>query len=168
MNRLPQGYKLTGEQKKGYNGPIPTADLPASAASPISPWYLLPHQTRAITHEQTFRVSADVVQTDSGWTIHLTGEEPQDIMMQLSFVFGDEGELTYEDGTVTSDGSVLWKSGKLRYSCGDDWLELDGGEMSHLAATVREAKMPENCKVVLVNFMTPFDKNPDHTISVPC
>ncbi|MDM5280506.1 hypothetical protein ACN9MH_00815 [Paenibacillus silvae] len=165
MTRLSQGYQLTGEQKKGYNGPIPTADLPASASSPISPWYLLPHQTRALTHEQTFRVGAEVVQTENGWTIHLTGEEPQDVMMQLSFVFGDEGELSYEDGTVTSDGSVLWKSGKLRYSCGDDWLELDGGEMGHLAATVREAKMPEKCKVVLVNFMTPFDKTIQITLS---
>lgn len=165
MTRLPQGYRLTGEQKKGYYGPVPSADLPATASSSISPWYLLPHQTRTLTHEQTFRVGAEVLQTDRGWTLHLTGEEPQDIMMQLSFVFGSEGELSCEDGIETSDGSILWKGGKLRYSCGEDWLEIDGGEMGHLAATVREAKMPENCKIVLVNFMTPFDKTLNITLS---
>ncbi|MCM3135860.1 hypothetical protein M3629_24115 [Paenibacillus polysaccharolyticus] len=165
MTRLPQGYRLTGEQKKGYYGPVPSADLPATASSSISPWYLLPHQTRTLTHEQTFRVGAEVLQTDRGWTLHLTGEEPQDIMMQLSFVFGSEGELSCEDGIETSDGSILWKGGKLRYSCGEDWLEIDGGEMGHLAATVREAKMPENCKIVLVNFMTPFNKTLNITLS---
>lgn len=165
MTRLPQGYRLTGEQKKGYYGPVPSGELPESASSSISPWYLLPHQSRALTHEQTFRVGAEVLQTANGWTMHLSGEEPQDIMMQLSFVFGSEGELSCEDGIETRDGSILWKGGKLRYSCGEDWLEMDGGEMGHLAATVREAKMPENCKVVLVNFMTPFDKTLDITLS---
>ena len=85
--------------------------------------------------------------------------------MQLSFVFGSEGELSCEDGIETSDGSIMWRGGKLRYTCGEDWLEMDGGEMGHLAATVREAKMPEKCKVVLVNFMTPFDKTIELTLS---
>ncbi|PQP83963.1 hypothetical protein C0Q44_04870 [Paenibacillus sp. PCH8] len=158
MTKLPEGYQLTGEQKKGYYGPIPTELLPESAASAISPWYLLPHQSRQLTHEQIFRVGAEVLQTETGWTMHLTGKEPEDMMMQLSFVFGSEGELTCEDAIETSDGHILWKSGTLRYACGEDWLEITGGELGHLAATVREANLPEKCKVVLVNFMTPFDK----------
>ncbi|MDQ0173821.1 hypothetical protein [Paenibacillus tundrae] len=158
MTRLPQGYRLTGEQKKGYYDPIPANELPETASSDISPWYLLPHQSRRLTHEQTFRVGAEVLHTENGWTMHLTGEEPEDIMMQLSFVFGSEGELTYEDGTETSDGHHLWSSGNLRYTCGEDWIEISGGETGHLASSVREAKLPEKCKIVLVNFMTPFDK----------
>ncbi|MDR6726408.1 hypothetical protein J2W91_004919 [Paenibacillus amylolyticus] len=158
MTRLPQGYRLTGEQKKGYYDPIPANELPETASSDISPWYLLPHQSRRHTHEQTFRVGAEVLHTENGWTMHLTGEEPEDIMMQLSFVFGSEGELTYEDGTETSDGHHLWSSGNLRYTCGEDWIEICGGEAGHLAPSVREAKLPDKCKVVLVNFMTPFDK----------
>ncbi|MBR2566237.1 MAG: hypothetical protein IKE29_16680 [Paenibacillus sp.] len=165
MIKLSQGYRLTGEQKKGYYGPVSSDDLPASASSAISPWYLLPHQSRKLTHEQTFRLDAEVLQTENGWTMHLSGAEPRDIMMQLSFVFGSEGELSCEDGIETSDGSIMWRGGKLRYTCGEDWLEMDGGEMGHLAATVREAKMPEKCKVVLVNFMTPFDKTIELTLS---
>ena len=46
----------------------------------------------------------------------------------------------------------------MRYACGGDWIELTGGELGHLAATVREAKLPDGCQVVLVNFMTPFRK----------
>jgi len=37
--------------------------------------------------------------------------------------------------------------------------------MGHLAATVREARLPDRCKVVLVNFMTPFRKTIDITLS---
>ncbi|WP_315372605.1 hypothetical protein, partial [Paenibacillus xylanexedens] len=158
MTRLSEGYRLTGEQKKGYYGPIPANLLPESAASDISPWYLLPHQSRQLTHEQTFRVGAELQPTKNGWNMHLSGQEPEDIMMQLSFVFGSEGELTCEDAIETSEGHYLWKSGTLRYTCGEDWLEITGGELGHLAATVREAKLPDKCKVVLVNFMTPFDK----------
>lgn len=158
MTRLSEGYRLTGEQKKGYYGPIPANLLPESAASAISPWYLLPHQSRQLTHEQTFRVGAELQPTENGWNMHLSGQEPEDIMMQLSFVFGSEGELTCEDAIETSEGHYLWKGGTLRYTCGEDWLEITGGELGHLAATVREAKLPDKCKVVLVNFMTPFDK----------
>ncbi|KLU56866.1 hypothetical protein EL84_09150 [Paenibacillus sp. VT-400] len=158
MTRLSEGYRLTGEQKKGYYGPIPANLLPESAASDISPWYLLPHQSRQLTHEQTFRVGAELQPTENGWNMHLSGQEPEDIMMQLSFVFGSEGELTCEDAIEMSEGHYLWKGGTLRYTCGEDWLEITGGELGHLAATVREAKLPDKCKVVLVNFMTPFDK----------
>ncbi|MET3938943.1 hypothetical protein ABIC22_001755 [Paenibacillus sp. PvP094] len=85
--------------------------------------------------------------------------------MQLSFVFGDEGELSSGELLETDGGHYLWKGGTLRYSCGEDWVELAGGEMGHLAATVREARLPDRCKVVLVNFMTPFRKTIDITLS---
>lgn len=158
MSRLPAGYRLTGEQRKGYYGPIPDSQLPETAGTAISPWYLLPHQSRDLTHEQTFLVQTEVLRTENGWTLKLAGEQPEQLMVQLSFVFGSEGELSQGELLETDEGHYLWKSGTLRYSCGDDWIELTGGEVGHLAATVREAKLPNKCKVVLVNFMTPFHK----------
>ncbi|MBE7683289.1 hypothetical protein [Paenibacillus sp. P13VS] len=165
MDRLPAGYRLRGEQKKGYYAPIPADQLPETVKTSTSPWYLLPHQKRELTHEQIFRISAEVVTTEKGWKLELSGDEPEEVMMQLSFVFGDEGELSAGELLETSGGHYLWKGGTLRYSCGEDWIELTGGEMGHLAATVREAKLPDRCKVVQVNFMTPFRKTIDITLS---
>ncbi|MFC9712250.1 hypothetical protein ACFTRD_29430 [Paenibacillus sp. NPDC056933] len=158
MTRLSSGYLLTGEQKKGYYSPIPADQLPDTAKTATSPWYLLPHQSRTVTHEQTFRVQTEVLQSENGWTLDLSGAEPEQIMMQLSFVFGAEGELSHGELLETDEGHYLWKGGALRYTCGEDWIELNGGELGHLAATVREAKLPDKCKVVLVNFLTPFHK----------
>ncbi|MGC5776470.1 hypothetical protein [Paenibacillus pabuli] len=158
MTRLPSGYLLTGEQKKGYYGPIPESQLPETARTAISPWYLLPHQTRVLTHEQTFHVQSEVLRTENGWMLSLAGDKPEQIMMQLSFVFGGEGKMSGGELLETDEGHYLWKGGTLRYSCGEDWIELNGGELGHLAVTVREAKLPDNCKVVLVNFVTPFHK----------
>ncbi|CAH1220178.1 hypothetical protein [Paenibacillus sp. JJ-223] len=159
MRQTESGYSLIGEQKKGYYGPVPTNRLPLSANTPTSPWYLLPHQERELTHEQTFSVHAEVAQTKDGWTLDLAGENPQEIMMQLSFVFGSEGELSSNGLVETKKGGpYFWEGGTLRYACGGDWIELTGGELGHLAATVREAKLPDGCQVVLVNFMTPFRK----------
>lgn len=114
MSRLPAGYRLTGEQKKGYYGPIPINQLPETAGTAISPWYLLPHQSRALTHEQTFLVQTEVVRTENGWTLKLAGEQPEQIMVQLSFVFGSEGELSRGELLKTDEGHYLWKSGTLR------------------------------------------------------
>ena len=50
MATLEDGYRLSGEQEKGYNGPVPEADLPASTKADISPWYLPPHHRRPQTH----------------------------------------------------------------------------------------------------------------------
>lgn len=158
MTKLPEGYLLAGEQKKGYYGPVEGALLPQTSGTPVSPWYLLPHQSRSLTHEQTFRAQAEVQRTDEGWTIRLRCDEPGEVMTQLSFVFGQEGSFTSGELRAVSEGSYLWSGGNLRYTCGEEWIELTGGEMSHLAAGVREAKLQDNCKAVLVNLVTPFDK----------
>lgn len=165
MTRLQDGYRLAGEQKKGYYGPVEEALLPQTSRTPVSPWYLLPHQSRLLTHEQTFRVEAEVQQTDSGWTLHLHADEPAEVMTQLSFIFGREGSFTSGELQPAGGDSYFWSGGTLRYTCGEDWIQLTGGELGHLAATVREAKLQDNCKAVLVNIMTPFDKTITFTLS---
>lgn len=165
MIKLPDGYRLTGEQKKGYYGPVDGTLLPPTSGTPVSPWYLLPHQSRPLTHEQTFRVQAEVQRTDTGWTLRLQSDEPGEVMTQLSFVFGSEGSFTSGELQAVEEDCHLWTGGTLRYSCGEDWIELTGGEAGHLARGVREAKLQDNCKVVLVNCMTPFDKTFTVTLS---
>lgn len=165
MAKLPAGYHLAGEQKKGYYGPVAGALLPPTAGAAVSPWYLLPHQSRPLTHEQTFRVEAEVQRSDTGWTIRVQGEEPGEIMTQLSFVFGREGSFTSGELKEVEEDCYLWSGGVLRYTCGEDWIELTGGELGHLAKSVREAKLQNNCKAVLVNVMTPFDKTFTLTLS---
>ncbi|MEK5024827.1 hypothetical protein [Paenibacillus sp. FSL M7-1046] len=165
MTRLPEGYLLAGEQKKGYYGPVAEVLLPQTSGTPVSPWYLLPHQSRPLTHEQTFRVEAEVQRTDTGWTIRLHSEEPGEVMTQLSFIFGQEGKFTSGELQTVEEDCYLWSGGSLRYTCGEDWIELTGGESGHLATSVREAKLQNNCKAVLVNVMTPFDKTFTLTLS---
>ncbi|GGG02268.1 hypothetical protein GCM10010912_53850 [Paenibacillus albidus] len=165
MTRQPEGYRLAGEQKKGYYGPVEGALLPQTSRAPVSPWYLLPHQSRPLTHEQTFRVEAEVQRTDKGWTLRVHGNKPGEVMTQLSFIFGLEGSFTSGELQSVGEDCYLWSGGNLRYVCGEDWIELTGGELGHLAATVREAKLQNNCKAVLVNFMTPFDKTFTITLS---
>lgn len=165
MVRQPEGYRLAGEQKKGYYGPVEGALLPPTSWTPVSPWYLLPHQSRPLTHEQTFRVEAEVQRTETGWTIRLHGDEPEEVMTQLSFIFGREGSFTSGELEAAGEDRYLWSGGTLRYECGEDWIELTGGGQGHRAVAVREAKLQDHCKAVLVNFMTPFDKTVTLTLS---
>ncbi|WP_337999875.1 hypothetical protein [Paenibacillus urinalis] len=67
ITKLAGGYRMSGEQKKGYYGPVAEGLLPATSKTPVSPWYLLPHQSRLLTHEQTFRVQIDVIRNENGW-----------------------------------------------------------------------------------------------------
>lgn len=161
MKRLEGGgYILSGEQKKGYYGPVKPELLPASSTTPISPWYLLPHQSRELTHEQTFGVRIEAIPSDDrqSWTLHLAAQKPTDVMTQLSFVFGSEGEITSGELLEAGCDRWLWSSGTLRYENGEDWIELEGAELAHLSLSVREANLPSSCKVVLLNLLTPFDK----------
>ncbi|MNO36628.1 hypothetical protein D3C76_266990 [compost metagenome] len=165
MTRLPEGYQLAGEQRKGYYGPVEEALLPPTSGELVSPWYLLPHQSRALTHEQRFRVQAEVQRTGGGWTIRLHCDEPGEVMTQVSFIFGREGSFTSGELQAAEEDCYFWSGGSLRYACGEDWIELTGGGREHLATGVREAKLQDNCKAVLVNVVTPFDKTFTITLS---
>ncbi|GGN96289.1 hypothetical protein [Saccharibacillus kuerlensis] len=165
MERLDSGgYRLSGEQRKGYYGPVELLPpkVEASAAlgsgSEVSPWYLLPHHNRELTHEQTFRVQTELIPLEDGWDLNVKADEPVDVMTQLSFVFGSEGEIVSGELREVGRDRWLWSGGTLRFECGEDWIELTGAELAHLSPTVREANLPDGCKVVLLNLMTPFDK----------
>ncbi|MEK5033901.1 hypothetical protein MKY96_20785 [Paenibacillus sp. FSL R7-0302] len=165
MTRLPEGYLLKGVQKKGYYGPVAASLLPPSAAADVSPWYLLPHHKRPLTHEQTLSVETEVHKTAEGWTIRLHCEEPAQVMAQLSFNFGGEGNLTSGELQTVHEDYCLWSGGTLRYSYAGDWIELTGGELAHRSRSARESSQQNSCKSVLVNLVTPFDKTFTLTLS---
>ncbi|MFD1908786.1 hypothetical protein ACFSQ7_39645 [Paenibacillus rhizoplanae] len=158
MTRLPEGYLLKGVQKKGYYGPVEGALLPPQAGTAVSPWYLLPHQSRPLTHEQTLSVETEVHRTETGWTIRLHCAEPAQVLAQLSFKFGWEGNFTSgeletldEDNTsgelqMVDEDNFLWRDGQIRYTSGGDWIDLTGGEMAHLGRTAPEPGPPKSYK----------------------
>ncbi|WP_339223138.1 hypothetical protein [Paenibacillus sp. FSL H8-0332] len=177
MTRLPEGYLLKGVQKKGYYGPVEGALLPPEVGTAVSPWYLLPHQSRPLTHEQTLSVETVVHRTETGWTIRLHCAEPAQVLAQLSFKFGWEGNFTSgeletldEDNTsgelqMVDEDNFLWRDGQIRYTYGGDWIDLTGGEMAHLGRTAPEPGPPKSYKTVQVNLVTPFDKTFTLTLS---
>lgn len=165
MKKLPDGYRLTGEQKKGYYGPLAETLLPETSRSFLSPWYLLPHQSRPVTHEQLFTMETDVTHSDNCWTIRIKSSEPKEVMTQISFLFGDEGNFVSGDLLELSEGCYCWKGDKLKYTSGTGWVELTGGELGHRAHNVSNTILQKECKIVSVNLVTPFDKTFTVTLS---
>lgn len=165
MTVLENGYRLEGEQKKGYYGPVAETLLPATSREPVSPWYLLPHHRRVITHEQKIRVTVEALRTDRGWELKVGCTEPLDVMTQISLVFGSEGEFVAGEFQDNGSDTLLWSGGTARYECEGDWVELTGGELAHLSTGVREAGLPPHCKTLLANVMTPFEKTITLTLS---
>ncbi|MEK4008601.1 hypothetical protein [Paenibacillus sp. FSL H3-0333] len=178
MTRLPEGYSLKGVQKKGYYGPVEGALLPPEAGTAVSPWYLLPHQSRPLTHEQTLSVETEVHRTETGWTIRLHCAEPAQVLAQLSFKFGwegnfasgelepaDQNNFTLGELQSVDEDHFLWSGGQIRYTSGGDWIDLTGGEMAHLGRTAPEPGAPKSFKTVQVNLVTPFDKTFTLTLS---
>lgn len=167
MNQLQMeehGYRLVATETKGYYGPIAAAELPETAASEISPWYLLPHQWREVTHLQRHHVEAELTESEQGWQLSIRCAEPEGMMVQVAFVFGNEGVLTGEALTPVDD-IHFWKEGKARYSAGEDWIELDGGAHEHWVKALRNASVPDGCQTLIVNLMTPYDHTFDIKLS---
>lgn len=151
------GYRLAGEQLKGYYGPVAAEHLPATAAEATSPWYLLPHHVREETHVQRLRVEADVLETADGWELVIRSGEPEDAMAQISVILAADGELSGGELAHAGEGKQFWKSGTLRYAVGRDVLELSGGAFAHTAGFVREANLPTDCRTLLLNVVAPFE-----------
>ncbi|MDG0791135.1 hypothetical protein OMP38_09815 [Cohnella ginsengisoli] len=160
MNSLVEaegGYRLAGEQHKGYYGPVTAERLPSTAAEATSPWYLLPHHQREETHVQRLRVAVDVVEAADGWELVIRSSEPEELMTQISVILAADGELSGGELAPAGAGKQFWKSGTLRYEAGGDALELSGGAYAHTAGFVREANLPFDCQTLLLNVVTPFE-----------
>lgn len=157
MEQLDNGYRLDAVESKGYYGPVPSAQLPLSANESVSPWYLLPHHLREMTHEQQHHVGVQLLESEHGWKLRVHCEQPEGLMTQISFTFGAEATLFGADLSPVTGSTMLWKSGTVRCEAGDDWLELDGGAYEHWASELRNTSFPHDCQTLLVNLMTPYD-----------
>ncbi|MFL0554093.1 hypothetical protein [Paenibacillus barengoltzii] len=153
------GYRLSATERKGYYAPVVKELLPETASGPVSPWYLLPHHQRAVTHEQQHRVEVEVLETAEGWSLRVQCAREEPILTQLTFLFGQESEMSGEEMVEQAEnGMWFWKQGKVRFSSGEDWIELHGGVMEHQAAGLNNTAIPVNCRALVVNLLTPYDR----------
>ncbi|OMF51265.1 hypothetical protein [Paenibacillus peoriae] len=152
------GWTLSGTQVKGYYGPVATLDLPPTAQEEVSPWYLLPHHKRPLTHEQKHEIRVDVDRQGDVWTLRFRSEGPVDCMTQISFIFGREGRFTCGEYRLINETVQCWTGGMARYESGNAWFELMGTTVEHMAKSVRGATLPMNFHTLLVNWMAPFDQ----------
>ncbi len=191
-------YRLNAVEKKGYYGPVSREQLPETAGGPVSPWYLLPHQHREVTHEQSHHVEVQLKETDRGWRITVACQYEAPILTTVSFVFGSEGTLSYEGlqqeaghlgagvspaqrgasqaqngasqaqngASPTRKGASpagmefspvqLWSEGSVRYTAGEDWIEVTGGAQQHNVKGISNAPHPAGCQTLLINLVTPY------------
>ncbi|MFH5184155.1 hypothetical protein ACHHV8_16770 [Paenibacillus sp. TAB 01] len=130
----------------------------AGAQGEPSPWYLLPHQHRPLTHVQTHRLTAELMPEDSGWRMRIVSDEREDVLTQLTFILGAEGELQGEGLAAAGEGRYMLQSGTARYTAGGDALEISPGAYEHFVAELRDDSHPAGCQYVHLNWVTPFDK----------
>jgi hypothetical protein len=153
------GYVLTKRMEKGYYGPVPRALLPADIGrEPASPWYLLPHQHRPLTHNQTHELTAVLFPEADGWTIRLSSDEREDVYTQLTFIFGLDGAISGEGLQPLGGGgdNYLLQTGACEYRAGGDTIVIEGGACEHRLAAMRDDNHPAGCLYVHVNLVTPF------------
>ncbi|MCR2807685.1 hypothetical protein NQZ67_27720 [Paenibacillus sp. SCIV0701] len=158
LEPLEDGYRLAGSESKGYYGPVAAERLPESAGAPVSPWYLLPHQLREVTHLQHHHVQVELAEEAGGWRLRVQCDMPDVMLTQISFIFGREGTFAGGERADAEAGTQFWKDGTVRYSSGSDWIELDGGAHEHGAKSIRGAGFPADCKTLVVNVLTPYDR----------
>ncbi|WP_438444097.1 hypothetical protein [Gorillibacterium sp. sgz5001074] len=157
-------YRLTAREEKGYYGPVPKDQLPATASEAVSPWYLLPHHRRSVTHLQTHEPSVEAAVTADGWTLRIRSEHPENVLTQVMFLFGAEGTLEADGAQPAGEDRLLWSEGTARYTCGEDWIEVEGGAMEHTSAFIRNMAYPKGCRQLLVHLVSPID----HTFIIRC
>ncbi|TVY06990.1 hypothetical protein [Paenibacillus cremeus] len=154
-------YQLKAHLEKGYNGPVQSQLLPELAGrAELSPWYLLPHQHRPMTHLQTQELQVDITPHDSEWTIRVRTDEREDVYAQLTFILGAEGEISGSDVLPVGDGRHMLKSGAVKYSVdgGGEAIEISSGAHEHWVSVLNEDQHPAGCQYVHVNLLTPFDR----------
>ncbi|MHA6533553.1 prenyltransferase/squalene oxidase repeat-containing protein [Paenibacillus sp. BAC0078] len=159
LEETDSGFLLSSTAEKGYYGPVPGDKLPSLSGLPASPWYLLPHGERPLTHSQPSKVTVRVTDHSEGWDLHFAQQAPSDVLTQIVLLFGKEGSL---EGTgivpvPEMRDTSFWTSGTIRYTAGEDWMELDQGAHEHELAEVRGMTYPDGCLKVIVSLITPLD-----------
>ncbi|WP_341348183.1 hypothetical protein [Paenibacillus sp. FSL H3-0469] len=160
-----QGYTLSSTMEKGYNGPIPTEYLPAHTGKQgaYSPWYLLPHERRPMTHLQTHRLISEVKRSGKVWSIRIRSDQAEDLFTQLTFVLDSRGVLTGEGlQPGAAPGHYFLTQGSAIYQAGDFAIRIGAGAQEHLVGVIRNDRLPENCLSLSLNWLTPFD----HTVEL--
>jgi hypothetical protein len=153
LEEVPGGFRLYGSSTKGYYGPLPESELTGRT----TPWYLLPHGRRPMTHEQRHAVEALVTEMPGGWDITLRAVTPERVLTQVLFLFGEEGELTADLPPVEENGGRLgWTGGGVRYACGEDWLRLEGGIRQHGLSAIGHMTYPTGCIALVAHLLTPY------------
>ncbi|WP_372634925.1 hypothetical protein [Cohnella sp.] len=154
-------YKLAKTMEKGYYGPVHRSMLPDSRGiNETSPWYLLPHQERPLTHLQQHRLEAQVSRDGEEWIFHVKSDELEDVYTQLTFIFGANGCLSGEGLEPVNGHQFFFKSGSLLYTEGQDTIEISGGAYEHWLPVLREDRHPagNGCRYAHINLITPFER----------
>ncbi|TBL76148.1 hypothetical protein EYB31_21060 [Paenibacillus thalictri] len=160
--RTPDGYFMKTDMEKGYNGPIPQEHLPESAQAAISPWYLLPHQLRPVTHLQKHTLAVEVTPGDKEWKLHMRADDMPDVFTQVAFSFNLESKLTGAGLVPIQPHAWFWTDGAVRCECGGNTLELSAGAHDHKLKMIRVNPLQNGVQTLLVNLMTPLD----HTFTI--
>jgi len=151
-------YRITGWQSKGYNGPIPKPYLPDLSEDRMSPWILLPHQHRPLTHVQSAGMEIRAAADSQRVKLRIRSLGTGDVPAQLQFLFDPDcavdGDALFE--AYEGRGFFL-KSGRMRFGSAEGWIELEGGAYQHAEHEIRNASVPDGMIGVLVNLATPFD-----------
>lgn len=159
LSETADAYKLSQTLEKGYYGPIPKSLLPdLPNREQLSPWYLLPHQQRPVTHMQHQTLTVDITQGAAEWKIHIRSDEREDVMMQLTFILGEEGSIEGSDIEDRGQGRFMLKSGSFTYTAAGSAIEISSGAYEHWLPDVRNDDHPPGCQYVHVNVITPLDR----------
>jgi hypothetical protein len=77
---------------------------------------------------------------------------------QISLIFPAAGNLTGGELAPAGADAQFWMGGSIRYEADGDWMEISGAGFQHTAAGVREAVYPLGFRTLLLNVVTPFEK----------
>ncbi|WP_018930451.1 hypothetical protein [Gracilibacillus lacisalsi] len=156
LEQMKHGYRLTKVLDKGYTGPIPGQYLPKNSEHK-GIWYLLPHQYRNVTHNQSFEVTIDIVREGNDWTIRVLTDDSADVFVQIEFLFRLNDKLKGEGLKKIGDHSYFWEGNDLTLLSGSDKITLESGEYEHWQENIGSPKY-HNLKQVKVNMISPINK----------
>lgn len=151
-----KGYHLSKQMKKGYTGPISKKHLSNNGDTNV--WYLLPHQHRELTHNQTYEMSIDIVKEGADWKLHMTSDDRLDVFTQIMFLFKSDGHVSGKDILSISENSRFWKSDKLTHTSGRDKITIESGAHEHWLEDIRPINLGNGIQTVKVNLVSPINK----------